>query len=300
MFAENIFIPVSQLKGVFKYNRLSRLSFLKVFLLILFFHKFDIFVASMGINPIKASALGAASKAGIRCGENSRLFNYCVQTDYNLHEIERNLTIIETVIPSSEIVKTPVLYFSDSDISESARICKENNISDNPELFYIGMHIGSNDFLSAKRWSIKKFDELIEMIKKKYPAINIILFGGRNEYDYSLGINPNNAINLTGKTGLRAAGLIIKKCRAFISNDSGLMHLAAAADIPVIAIFGPTIISKNRPYSDKSTVLTAGLDCQPCYRYNKPIDCKKKFQCIEDISVETVWKELEKIIQPKN
>ncbi|MBP7653756.1 glycosyltransferase family 9 protein [Candidatus Dependentiae bacterium] len=293
--ANLVFEPSLKIKKFFYYNHNSKLSFIKSLMEILLFYKFDIFISSMGINPLKSGILSIFSKSGIRCGEDSFLFNRKIKSDSELHEVERNLNIVKQICPENKIEKSLRFYFTEQDRIFADKILEEHKI-DKTRHKIIGAHIGSNDFLAAKRWSIDNFKKIFLKLAEKYPELKIILFGGKNEIEYTSRISGDYIINLTGKTTLQTAGLIIKKCSAFVSNDSGLMHIAASVDIPVIALFGPTIISKNKPYSSKSHVIFSDVECRPCYKYNRKIQCLKNFKCMSEISVDRVFEVLEKII----
>jgi heptosyltransferase-2 len=247
----------------------------------------------MGISSWKSGILSLISKARIRCGEKSIFFTHQTEPDYNKHELERNIEIIKKIIPEKYISCKPVI-FSDKQIIQSAnKIWNENNLNN---FKVIGIHLGSNEFMKAKRWDINKFNELINKLYYENDDIKIVLFGGPDEYEYSKQIKNNRIINFVSKFDLITSSELIKKCSVFVSNDSGLMHIAAAQSVPVIAIFGPTIISKNRPYSEKSKVVSLNLDCQPCYKYNEQIECDRNFECIKNISVNTVYTEVIKKI----
>ena len=82
---------------------------------------------------------------------------------------------------------------------------------------------------------------------------------------------------------MRLVGLTAR-CDAFVSNDSGAMHVAAAMNRPVVAIFGPTDERSTRPVGDH-TVLTAKVFCRPCMLRDCPID----HRCMKRISVDQVF-----------
>ncbi|MCP4720769.1 MAG: glycosyltransferase family 9 protein, partial [Desulfobacteraceae bacterium] len=76
----------------------------------------------------------------------------------------------------------------------------------------------------------------------------------------------------------------------FVCNDTGPMHMAAALDIPVFAIFGPANPVRTGPHGNIHTVLQKDLDCSPCYR-QKPCD---NYQCMENLSVSDVLTAMER------
>jgi heptosyltransferase-2 len=92
------------------------------------------------------------------------------------------------------------------------------------------------------------------------------------------------AINLIGRTGLREFAGVLARCRAFVSNDSGAMHLAAAVGVPVVAIFGPTNERVTAPLGAHD-VLVHQVFCRPCMLRDCPID----HRCMKGITVASVF-----------
>ena len=94
-------------------------------------------------------------------------------------------------------------------------------------------------------------------------------------------------VNLIGRTDLRALAGVLARCRAFVSNDSGAMHLAAAIGVPVAAIFGPTderVTAPAGPRSADLDVIQRDVFCRPCLLRECPIDhrCMKRIQ-VDDV-----------------
>ena len=98
------------------------------------------------------------------------------------------------------------------------------------------------------------------------------------------------AINLAGKTSLGQLAGLLKRCRIFICNDSGPMHIAAALEVPVIAIFGRAQdgLSPRRwgPLGKQSFVLHKDVGCIECLAHN----CVKQFTCLQAITVNDIVK----------
>ena len=91
-------------------------------------------------------------------------------------------------------------------------------------------------------------------------------------------------IDLTGRTTVGALVGLIARMAVFVSNDSGAMHVAAAAGRPVVAVFGPTDERRTRPLGDHA-VLTAPVFCRPCLLRDCPID----HRCMKRVSVDAVY-----------
>jgi ADP-heptose:LPS heptosyltransferase len=105
----------------------------------------------------------------------------------------------------------------------------------------------------------------------------------------------SNPILMAGKTTLTQAAALIEKCRLFISNDSGLMHVACAVHTPVIGLYGPTNHIKIGPYSDSSIIIRRGLDCSPCYKREK-VKCKR-LDCLKFITVDDVFEAVKSLME---
>lgn len=95
---------------------------------------------------------------------------------------------------------------------------------------------------------------------------------------------PDKFILSIGKEIKKTAALV-SRCNLFISNDTGLMHVAAAVKVSVIAIFGPTDPVKSMPFF-RHIIIKKDLQCRPCYRY-RPIACRHR-RCLEEITPEEV------------
>ncbi len=134
----------------------------------------------------------------------------------------------------------------------------------------------------ANRWSAEKFGRLASQLP--FPAVVI---AGKAEVeiaDQVVAASNGNAISIAGRTGLKDLMAVIENARFFICNDTGPMHIAAALNIPVFAIFGPANPVRTGPYGSIHTVIQHPVDCAPCYA-KQPC---AHFRCMEDLSVETV------------
>jgi heptosyltransferase-1 len=100
-----------------------------------------------------------------------------------------------------------------------------------------------------------------------------------------------SGINLAGRTTLQSLAALFKRADLVISTDTGPMHIAAAVGTPVVALFGPTSVTRTGPFGSGHQVLQAALPCVPCFRRR----CATK-DCMAEISVQQVLKAVRKVL----
>jgi heptosyltransferase-2 len=154
----------------------------------------------------------------------------------------------------------------------------------------------------AKRWPAAYFAEL-----SLRTGLPVVLLGSAKEAalcdEIAQSIHqerPKTARNLAGKTDLSQAMALIASSQAMLSNDSGLMHVAAAMGVPQVAVFGSSSPLHTPPLSDKAVVLwlkneasyQPPLDCAPCFQRTCPLG---HLRCLNDLTperVEQAWREV--------
>ncbi len=162
-------------------------------------------------------------------------------------------------------------------------------------------HIGSDKYAvicpftnrESKRWNDAYWQQIILRIRGRYQLRSIIL-GGENESEMGKAISSaSGAVNLSGKTSLLEAAEIIRGAEFVVGVDTGLTHMAHAAKVPTLALFGPTF-----PYAyagqEASQVIHTDRYCSPC---NYTPTCNNKFNCMQDISPDRVLTEIKPIMQ---
>lgn len=117
-----------------------------------------------------------------------------------------------------------------------------------------------------KQWPVGNFIQLGRRLQDEHKA-RLVLVGGAG--DETLGAELQRglgaaAINLIGRTTLRQLAALLGQCKLFVGNDTGPMHIAAAAGIPVVAVFGSSCHHRFHPWSEKHRVVANVLPCSPC------------------------------------
>ena len=161
---------------------------------------------------------------------------------------------------------------------------------------YIGLCPGAKHF--TKRWPKEYFVEL----GKKFESANykVVLFGGPEETQicYDIEIALRNVLNFCNKSLLQVAA-DMKMCKAIYTNDSGLMHIASAVKVPVVAFFGSTVKEFGfYPYKAKSIELEIkNLSCRPCTHIGRNTCPKIHFKCMKEIRPELAFNSLNKLVR---
>lgn len=133
------------------------------------------------------------------------------------------------------------------------------------------------EFGPAKRWPAESFAELAR--RKAQAGWAVWILGSPRDAEVAAQVQGGSGgvcVDLTGHTTLDQAVALIGLADAVVSNDSGLMHIAAALGRRQVALFGPSDPAKTGPLNDKARVITRSLSCSPCHRRTCPLghhDC---------------------------
>lgn len=137
----------------------------------------------------------------------------------------------------------------------------------------------------TKLWAEENFAHLCDRIIEEFNAR--VIFTGNRKKEMITGIIAKmkyGAIDLSGKTNLRELACLYQNSDLVISTDSGPMHIAAAVQIPVVAIFGPTSYLRTGPYGEGHGIVNKNLPCSPCFKRK----CKTG-KCMKEITVHEVF-----------
>jgi heptosyltransferase-2 len=142
----------------------------------------------------------------------------------------------------------------------------------------------------AKRWPTRHFAELAMKLAARGRAV--WLFGSGNDRKIGEDIARSSegaATNLCGKTDLASAIDLLSLAEVVVSNDSGLMHVAAAVGRRVVALYGSSSPEHTPPLSRTYRIVRTGIDCSPCYARECPLG---HFKCMIDLTPERVLQEI--------
>ena len=166
---------------------------------------------------------------------------------------------------------------------------------------YIVFHLfpgGASAFLRS--WPDERWIELGERIYLQYGYI-IVLTGGQEDIQHANRIvNEFNkhdveTISLAGKVSLDELNCVLRQSELLVTINTGIMHLGAAVDIPLIASHGATNYKRWGPISDKAVILQSGEKCQPCISLGFESKCQHP-TCMQNITVDMVFEKIKYIL----
>jgi heptosyltransferase II len=138
----------------------------------------------------------------------------------------------------------------------------------------------------AKRWPAGHFAELAKA--KLAEGWQVWIFGSDKDQPVGNEINRlagGGCIDLTGRTNLEQAIDLLSLASVVVANDSGLMHVAAALDRPLVAVYGSSDPGFTPPLNPRARVLRLDLECSPCFRRECPYG---HYRCLRDLTAATV------------
>jgi heptosyltransferase-2 len=226
--------------------------------------------------------------------------------DYARHSIENNFNVLPLIGAKKKLAASEMEFFlTPSEEQFADDFLAKHQLSGRKIL---GIHVGSGGTknLPLKRWPLKNYAGLVRQLNKARPDIHILLFGGPEEVkDHPVMLaQANPDLTLEAKTkNLRETAALMKRCNAFLSVDTALMHIAAALKVPnQIVIEAPTLNLTNRPYGNQFTLVKnpvvdgRGLDF---YRYDGG-DIKgtreELLACMESVKIADVFAAVTKLI----
>ncbi len=149
----------------------------------------------------------------------------------------------------------------------------------------------------TKRWPPHHW---IALVRRLVEAGNdVVALGGPDDLGVAQAVaaaGGERAVSAAGAFDLPGSAALLKRARALVSGDTGLMHLATAVETPVVALFGPTVEQFGFfPYHAKATVLQRELSCRPCSSHGGPACPLKHHRCLQDLQPVDVLEALRRL-----
>jgi lipopolysaccharide heptosyltransferase II len=244
------------------------------------------FIAWMSGTPCRVAT-------GIRGG--NFLLTRVVPVKNQQHKIQTHMDLVSAVGASSE--PGPMkFYFSEQEEKEKAFLLHQLGITKDAKI--IGIHAGVGKPRFMKYWLSERFAKIADKLIETY-GVTVVFTGSKEEIPLIKSIKNlmhHNVIIVAGKTDVRQLALLIREMSLLLTTDSAPMHIAAAVDTPVVALFGPSDPNEFGPKGNLVKIIDKNLFCR------KTCDaqiCNNPYyhQCMEQISWEEVFAEIKQFYE---
>jgi len=265
-----------------------------------------------------AAAAGIPRRIGVADSPGRWLYHDLVPKDRALHELERHLELMRAVgVDPQSCPRAMVVEVGAEEARTAEGMLRSSGLD--PTRPIVGIQPGS--VWPTKRWPPERFAAVAFEVRRR--GLQVVVVGGPGDREAGeIVLDPSaafegeggrdgegrpcpgegtgempGAANLAGRTTLKDLVALIDRFTAFITNDSGPMHIAVARGVPVVAIFGPTTPAQGfAPYTDHAVVVEENLPCRPCGRHGHRACPEKHFLCMRLIRPEAVMKAFDEVL----
>ncbi len=225
----------------------------------------------------------------------NRLKNDWIMEDETKHIVENNVGLLP-FCGVQAAKKIPALNFplKTADHAAAEEWIRFHGLENQ---LLVGFHAGSALFKNHihKRWPKEKFAQLARQLVDQLDA-RVLIFGGPEEDELKKEIceqaDCGQKVFAVDGLKLPESAALVERCRCMVTNDSALMHISAAMQTPVVALFGYTNPKMLYPWGARHRLIHKELPCSPCFFYSpKPAACHANldYACITGIEMEEVF-----------
>lgn len=230
---------------------------------------------------------GIPRRIGFSSSQGRWLLTDAVPFRWGVHDVDRNLSLLTPLgVPEA----TGQLWLRPEPQVSEAIVGRLEKAGVRRGDFLLGINAGS--VWATKRWLPERFAEVADRAIRELGA-KVLFIGGPKDkpvMDVVLSKMKEKPINWVGETNLRELIAAVFRCSAFLTNDSGPMHIAVAAQVPTVAIFGPTTRELGFfPYGTGHKVIEKELECRPCGLHGAKACPLGHFECMKSITTSEVF-----------
>ena len=244
-------------------------------------------------------------RIGYSHGIRSKLYTETVDYNDGQHVVYTFLDLLKPLNIKSNVDKLSKLNYSSNDKKNIDNLLKKYNIRKKD--FLVGFGVGAAESAKSRMWPASRFAKLADYLIKKYRA-KIILIGNKEEKQLinelrDLIENKNNSFNVAGLINVKEMFYLIEKCKLFIGNDSGPMHVAAAQGVRTIGLFGCNLPVRFAPFGKNNYSIYKKSNQKACINVHKGQvgECRHRIEnaCVKKIQVSDVIQIVDKIKKKK-
>ncbi len=294
---KDIFLGNKDINNIYLYE-MGDISFLKLF------RKYDLAIDCDLYLRVSAllSWFLAPERIGFSNQARSTLYTKKVQFKKNQHVVQSYLDLVRILGCEYDEDKLVPIFVGEKEKSKAEKFFTLNLLS--AEDFVVGICPGSGESAKTRIWPKENYAQLINELTNRFNA-KVILVGGKDEVEVGEELEEltnQRVINAINKYSLKESVAIIEKCKLFISNDTGPMHIAAAQGVTTIGLFGPNTPVLWKPYGSKNFAIYKNVPCSPCINNTKGYmpDCLRtddKYLCMRLITVDDVVRITERVLK---
>lgn len=209
----------------------------------------------------------------------------------NRHRVVCNLLMVKQAFATGDNApEQPRLTTLRQPGGNDAEIVKE--IAAGTDKIIIGIHCGSRETQSYKRWPTEHFRQLLTQINQNYSNAMFLFFatGTEKQEAQSLADQFTHCSQIILDKPLGVVAELLQHCRLMVANDSGIGHLAAAVGTPTLSLFGPSDPAKCAPQGAHCRYIKAEGFCTPCIDATVPPKCQETAECLSALKPGAVYK----------
>ncbi len=231
---------------------------------------------------------GACERIGFDTEGRGLLLTRRVPYRHDRHEVENFLAVLKA--DGVEVLDDYLEYWTTpEEDAQAAELLAAHGTAGDDKL--VALHPFAS--FPPRGWPLESFAELsVRLAAAGYRPFLLGAPGDRAALDPVRGLFDPSCLDFVGAGTIRVTMALLRKAVLFIGNDSGIMHLAAAAGIPLVALFGPQSPGKFGPWSKRAKVVYTQFPCSPC-RQKFFTECepspRQKPACVEAITVDEVF-----------
>jgi len=240
--------------------------------------------------------MGIKKRFGFNYKKRGRFLTEKIDIDgYNdKHIVEYYTDLIRLAGISARSARLELYVCEESKVKIEAML-KRAGINDFHGLVGIAPGAGASwgENASLKHWPALKFGQLADRIIENL-GVEIVILGDDSEKDIAQILTAGmkqKAVDLTGKTSLEELMAVISRLKLLVTNDGGMLHMAAALGIKTVSIFGPVseVVYGPYPAGESHLVVKKDISCRPCYRHFRMPLCERDRECLKSITVDEVF-----------
>lgn len=261
-------------------------------------NKYDAAFTTSGVKPVKAAPFIWLTGARMLIGEYRKhkvpLYDVNIKYRCDRHRFASNLALAAPLLGDEPVEPRPVFSLDDEAKIKAEAFVHGHQLDGK---VMMGIHPGSVWSSRLRRWPKEYFAQVLAMINRDFPQLQLLLFAGPDETAEGDYLERNAPVLRVTGMNIAATAALIAKCAFFFNTDSGLGHIASCFDAHIFTVFGPADPTLTAPLSPDFTLLRLEplLPCQPCRKNEKK--CRR--ECLEKLTPEYAYKLIKPVLTAK-